>query len=108
MKSHTCHGPQVQVQGISYYQGPNICFCLTLMPYYYHYYYYCHYCYYCCYPQPGNEEPFAIVDYTEKMVARVAELADSAKSARTIAIEVYEEYDSISKDQPRTIIAINK
>ena len=69
---------------------------------------YCCYPNYCCYPQPGNEEPFAIVDYTEKMVARVAELADSAKSARTIAIEVYEEYDSISKDQPRTIIAMNK
>ena len=42
------------------------------------------------------------------MVARVAELADSAKSARTIAIEVYAEFDSISKDKPRTIIAMNR
>ena len=42
------------------------------------------------------------------MVARVAELADSAKSARTIAIEVYAEFDSIPKDKPRTIIAMNR
>ena len=97
-KPHTCYGPQVQVQGARVF--------VHIFVYYYHYY--CYYCYYYGYPQPGNLETFEVMDLKEVMVNRVAELATSAKMARTIAIEVYAEFDSLSEGKPKAIIPMNR
>ena len=74
----------------------------------YYYRYYCYYCSYNGYPQTGNMETFEVMDLKEAMVNRVAELATSAKTSRSIAIEVYTEFDSLSEGKSKAIIPMNR
>ena len=53
-------------------------------------------------------ETFEVMDLKEAMVNRVAELTTSAKTVRTIAIEVYAEFDSLSEGKPKAIIPMNR